>query len=491
MKTLLLTLLSIGGLLAQSTPPNQLQIYSPAPSPVRQIGGGTVGQSGSTTLYYWVIARYSSGIAVNTTPVAIFNTVGTANLTASNYVAISWAAVGGATGYDVLRSTTPIYPSNPTCTGCAVVLNTPNASVNDTGAALSNYPPAGLVQASSVTATLYLDNGNSVPYFNVQLLYRATENLIMGLVSGPIADGDCIEYSAGRLVSAGAACGSGSGGTPGGAPNDIQVNDSGAFGGGRCTMDSSQNLTCTGTVAAPILSATGATAGEVSTYELALNGSEYISWLAPDSITTTYRLMFPTAVPSAGQVLTFSAPSGGIATGTWSTPSSTISTPFFLPFGPMAVGGGTLTATIGSANRVYHIAANAPAALSVSNVNLGTSNFGNLAVAFYDSSCTLIGQTATTATSATGVTVAVNSAPITIPAGKFYVSWTGDATASAIYGTSAGYVPDMWNAGATPEYFYGSNASTGTTTLTFPGTCGTRTAVANGANPQPPGIILR
>jgi len=216
MKTLLLTLLSIGGLLAQSTPPNQLQIYSPAPSPVRQIGGGTVGQSGSTTLYYWVIARYSSGIAVNTTPVAIFNTVGTANLTASNYVAISWAAVGGATGYDVLRSTTPIYPSNPTCTGCAVVLNTPNASVNDTGAALSNYPPAGLVQASSVTATLYLDNGNSVPYFNVQLLYRATENLIMGLVSGPIADGDCIEYSAGRLVSAGAGCGSGGGlGDPG------------------------------------------------------------------------------------------------------------------------------------------------------------------------------------------------------------------------------------------------------------------------------------
>lgn len=216
MKTLILCLLSIGGLLAQSTPPNQLQIYSPAPSPVRQIGGGTVGQSGSTTLYYWVIARYSSGIAANTTPVAIFNTVGTANLTASNYVAISWGAVSGATGYDVLRSTTPIYPSNPTCTGCAVVLNTPNASVNDTGAALSNYPPAGLVQASSVTATLYLDNGNSVPYFNVQLLYRATENLIMGLVSGPIADGDCIEYSAGRLVSAGAGCGSGGGlGDPG------------------------------------------------------------------------------------------------------------------------------------------------------------------------------------------------------------------------------------------------------------------------------------
>lgn len=279
--------------------------------------------------------------------------------------------------------------------------------------------------------------------------------------------------------------------TAAGSSNDIQVNNSGSLAGGRCTMDSSQNLTCTGTVAAPVVSATGTTAGEVSTYELALNGSEYISWLAPDSITTTYRLMFPTAVPSAGQVLTFSAPSGGIATGTWSTPSSTISTPFFLPFGPMAVGGGTLTATIGSANRVYHIAANAPAALSVSNVNLGTSNFGNLAVAFYDSSCTLIGQTATTATSATGVTVAVNSAPITIPAGKFYVSWTGDATASAIYGTSAGYVPDMWNAGATPEYFYGSNASTGTTTLTFPGTCGTRTAVANGANPQPPGIILR
>ncbi len=216
MKTLLLTLLSIGGLLAQSTPPNQLQIYSPAPSPVRQIGGGTVGQSGSTTLYYWVIARYSSGIAVNTTPVAIFNTVGTANLTASNYVSITWGAVGGATGYDVLRSTTPIYPANPTCTACAVTLNTPNSSITDTGAALSDYPPGGLVQSSSTTATIYIDNSNSVPYLNTQLLYRATENLIVGLISGSIADGDCIEYSAGRLVSAGAGCGSGGGlGDPG------------------------------------------------------------------------------------------------------------------------------------------------------------------------------------------------------------------------------------------------------------------------------------
>lgn len=216
MKTLLLTLLSIGGLLAQSTPPNQLQIYSPAPPPVRQIGGGTVGQSGSTTLYYWVIARYSSGIAINTTPVAIFNTVGTANLSASNYVSLTWGAVGGATGYDVLRSTTPIYPANPTCTACAVTLNTPNSSITDTGAALSDYPPGGLVQSSSTTATIYIDNSNSVPYLNTQLLYRAAENLIVGLISGSIADGDCIEYSAGRLISAGAGCGSGGGlGDPG------------------------------------------------------------------------------------------------------------------------------------------------------------------------------------------------------------------------------------------------------------------------------------
>jgi hypothetical protein len=334
-------------------------------------------------------------------------------------------------------------------------------------------------------------------------------------------------------------------GASAGSNNDIQVNNSGAFGGGRCTMDSSQNLTCTGTVAAPVVSATGTTAGELSVYEIVANGTEYFSWLAADAITTTQRLKPPIAANAANETMKFGAPSSNISAATWGLPlwmnttnangyfdwtlgsapgtnpasgdirlypktgstlcakdsggtetcfgsgASTISTPYFLPFGPMAVGGATITATVGSANRVYHIAANAPAALSVSNVNLGISNFGNVAVAFYDSSCTLIGQTATSTTSATGVTIAVNSAPITIPAGKFYVSWTGDATGSAIYGTSAGYVPDMWNAGATPEYFYGSNASTGTTTLTFPGTCGTRTAVANGANPQPPGIILR
>ncbi len=332
--------------------------------------------------------------------------------------------------------------------------------------------------------------------------------------------------------------------TAAGSSNDIQVNNSGALAGGRCTMDSSQNLACSGTVTGGAVTVAGATAGEMSIYELAANGTNYFSWLAADDITTTQKLKPPIAANTANQTMKFGAPSSNISAATWGLPlwanttnangyvdwtlgsapsspasgdirlypktgstlcakdnggtetcfgsgASTISTPFFLPFGAMAVGGATLTATVGSANRVYHIAANAPAALSVSNVNLGISNFGNLAVAFYDSSCTLIGQTATSATSATGVTVAVNSAPITIPAGKFYVSWTGDATGSAIYGTSAGYAPDMWNAGATPEYFYGSNASTGTTTLTFPGTCGTRTAVANGANPQPPGIILR
>lgn len=522
----------------------QLSLSSQAPpSPV--VGAGAIGARGGTVLYYWVVARYPAGSSSPSTAAMALNTVGELNLTVSNFVRVSWSAMAGATGYDVIRSSSPMMPAS--CVACAVVLNTSSTTVDDTTPTGSAWPAVGIPVGVPVGGYLTINNrDDATPYLNFQLMStRINELTRVALISGSPANNDCMKFSDGRLVSAGAPCGSGAGGTPAGSSNDIQVNNTGAFGGGRCTMDSSQNLTCSGTVAAPVLSATGTMAGELCVYELAINGTEDFCWLAADDITTTQRLKPPVAANAANETMKFGAPSSNISAATWGLPlwanttnansyvdwtlgsapgtnpasgdirlyAKTGSTlcaktsggaetcfgsggasavaPFYAPFGPMAVGGGTLTATIGSANRVYHIAANAPAALSVSNVNLGTSNFGNLAVAFYDSSCTLIGQTATTATSATGVTVAVNSAPITIPAGKFYVSWTGDATASAIYGTSAGYVPDMWNAGATPEYFYGSNASTGTTTLTFPGTCGTRTAVANGANPQPPGIILR
>jgi hypothetical protein len=54
-------------------------------------------------------------------------------------------------------------------------------------------------------------------------------------------------------------------------------------------------------------------AGEVTLQELAANGTNYFSWLAPDSITNTIRYKFPDISPTAGQVPTMSAPTGSIS----------------------------------------------------------------------------------------------------------------------------------------------------------------------------------
>lgn len=71
-------------------------------------------------------------------------------------------------------------------------------------------------------------------------------------------------------------------------------------------------------------SGTGAAAGEVKLYELTASGSEYVSWLAPDAITTTQRLKPPIAANAANQVMRFGAPSSNTSQATWFTPVASI-----------------------------------------------------------------------------------------------------------------------------------------------------------------------
>ena len=48
-------------------------------------------------------------------------------------------------------------------------------------------------------------------------------------------------------------------------------------------------------------------------------GVNYIGLASPSTVPATYTLQLPTAQPSAGQFLQFTAPSGGVATGSWVT----------------------------------------------------------------------------------------------------------------------------------------------------------------------------
>lgn len=152
--SVLLAFLS-AGMYAQ--PVSSVGIQSPVPPPVPGMGARMVGFSGQgPTLHYWVVARYAAGASVPLGPASVPNTPGAANLSASRYVEITWMAVEGATGYDVIRSTSAVYPAP--CTACAVVLNTTSLSAADTGTALSAYPPSGL-QAAQSTLTTIQTNG--------------------------------------------------------------------------------------------------------------------------------------------------------------------------------------------------------------------------------------------------------------------------------------------------------------------------------------------
>lgn len=91
------------------------------------------------------------------------------------------------------------------------------------------------------------------------------------------------------------------------------------------TIDSSNNLAVPGTGGF----GDGTIPGEPQMFELSANGSNYISWLAPDAITNTLRLKFPNADPTAGQVLSFGVPSSNISTGAWVTPATADSTTIF------------------------------------------------------------------------------------------------------------------------------------------------------------------
>lgn len=300
----------------------QVTFSSSAPPAPSSVGASAFGARGGATLYYWVVARYPGGASSPSMAMA-FSTVGAGNLTGSNYVRVSWAPAAGATGYDVLRSDTPMFPG-PTCAACAVVLNTASTSVDDNGGAMSAYPPGGLQTAVPVTASFTINNRDgAVPYLNLQLLsIRLNEVLRVGLISGTPAEDDCLKYAAGRIVSAGAACGSGGGGTAitaaatSGATERIPIasGDSRAATWSQCTSPGGTSIACPGGLASG-----GPDPGALRLEEQEISGVDYIDILAPDSITTTYRLKLPTVPPAAQQVLVQGTPSGSPSTSqaTW------------------------------------------------------------------------------------------------------------------------------------------------------------------------------
>ncbi len=237
-----------------------VQVVQPPPPSVTGAGAAYVGPSGGVPIYYWVIARYPVGSsAYPTGPIPAINTQGVQSLGGGSTVTVTWQTAVGATGYDVLRSTTTQVPIP--CSFCAIALNTASLTVTDSGGDGSAYPPGGLTVAQTATATLAVNNRDqSTPFAYIQIgstivplqpglapvssvfgrtgvvvaaLNDYAFNQISGFLglsqiatgdkhgdgskiqmfgAGTPATDDCAKFDAnGNVVSAGAACGSGAG----------------------------------------------------------------------------------------------------------------------------------------------------------------------------------------------------------------------------------------------------------------------------------------
>ena len=126
----------------------QINLAANSPAPVPSVSASIVGNVGSNTFYYSVVARYPIGNAQATS----YQLINAPNVSASNSVTVSWNRVAGATGYDVIKTTAPLSGS---CTSCLLASNTTSTSVSDTGQALTNYT---LSVAPGATATIQIDN---------------------------------------------------------------------------------------------------------------------------------------------------------------------------------------------------------------------------------------------------------------------------------------------------------------------------------------------
>lgn len=155
------------GAMNEDQPTSQVAIAGPAPVGVWQgsasPGVGCVG--GGQTVFYYVIARFPSGLAYPPNGAIVArNTAGIGNLSVSNFNVVSWPPVSGATGYDVLRHRTRDGINSP-CASCAVVLNTTATTVNDTGQNGGGYPPAGILAAQDATGIIQVDNTTAAAPF--------------------------------------------------------------------------------------------------------------------------------------------------------------------------------------------------------------------------------------------------------------------------------------------------------------------------------------
>jgi hypothetical protein len=161
---ILLACFAVTSAFGQRVIAEQFTMTAPAVPPVGRVTAVPTGILGSTTLYYWVIARYPIGVSIQQGPGIARGTQGVASL-AMQPVTVTWTAAPGATGYDVIRRTTQDWPSTNACTNCVIASNLNALTFSDINGAVVNWPTASTVQSKTAILSSYLNNrDDSYPY---------------------------------------------------------------------------------------------------------------------------------------------------------------------------------------------------------------------------------------------------------------------------------------------------------------------------------------
>jgi hypothetical protein len=173
--------------------------------------------------------------------------------------------------------------------------------------------------------------------------------------------------------------------------------------------------------------------------------------------------------------------------------STAVSAPYW-PFGRSTVG--SATSALSAANKVvtWLFSVASPRTFS-SGVSLWYLTDGaHTAFAIYDINGNLITSTATRAGSGANTQATLSwSNSFTLQPGDYYFAFTSDTTAARMFEISdaLGGMATIDNNSGTVVYGICTNSSAGTTTLTFPSTCGTQTAQPNAEASDPPYMIFK
>jgi hypothetical protein len=410
----------------------------------------------------------------------------------TNTGCISWQLTYSSEGFSALSITLQTAPAGITLAG------TPTPS-----STWSTFGGTATVGSLAMTST---SQGNYVGYgFYPYVRVNVTTTTGTGSIEAKLSCWTSITYA--NTIGSGSGSGNVTG--PGSSTDTAIAKFNGTNGqtiqNSGVTIDSSDNISTPGNITSGVGSGNAGSHDFVAGTSLSIAANSF-GWGAGSSMTTSVRLESPNAVPAAHTLMVLGAPTSNKATWaykavpdctdtggnhlnfTQSTDAfscgtsggatsmfSTSGTGHFYPFDSFwSVTGGTplLNTTVPT-----YWEFSVPATFTMTEIRGHQTAAGNhYAFAIYDSTCTRIVTGSTVTSSAYTPFVSTVSSTTLTPGVYFLAMASGDDASVGIYIQNSTLAPLVLNAASTKRIFTGSNTISGTTTITFPSTCGTRSA---------------